>query len=107
MIYPSIHHILCQYRGPRFSTELNKFFVSMSHDITIAYDTMDNQGNILEDINNFNINGQTTSQIAQHTVVSIENVSDDTPTEYKSLNQLTSSLDSITAKLKKYKENIY
>ena len=109
MIYPLVHNTITQYRGPRFDSELAKFFNSVVFDTNKAFAEVEKQSTQINEIMNMHINGATLTLINPMTSLDLQhvNVSIVLPSTFQPNNKITSRLDNLEAKLKQLVISIY
>ena len=109
MIYPLVHNTITQYRGPRFDSELAKFFNSVVFDTNKAYTETELQAIQINQIMTMHINGSSVTSINASTSLDMQEVgaSAVSPSQFQSYNKITSRLDNLDAKITQLVLSIY
>jgi len=103
MIYPLLYKTITQYRGPKFDSELSKFFISASNDISTVYNSLAEQEKNVLSLTNLHISGIIDSSIEITTSMKMNDVA----YSFISTNELTGILDNASITLSELKKNIY
>jgi hypothetical protein len=83
------------YRGPRDSKEMQKLFASIGHDITVAYNELEEKNDILPKALEFCIVADIESPIDVDTAAIINSTS----YSYKGTNELTKNINDISMRI--------